>query len=287
MSEKVFLNDGLVDMADARVSVADAGFLYGAGLFETMRANNGVVFAIEDHLDRLFFSAHKLAIKNTYDKQYIHDAVYKVLEAKGLKNARLRLTLTGGKVTPEESEQKSTLLVTAAELAGYPAAYYEKGVVVALCPYRQNPFDPTCGHKVLSYFPRMLGLEFARKFRCAEALWFTNDNRLAEGCISNVFLVKDSVLYTPPIQTPVLAGVARKTIFEIALNGAVEVVEKDLYISDVLEADEVFLTNVIMQVMPINRVEKHAVGSGEVGPMTRRLAKEFDDYLRRQCTKAK
>jgi len=283
MSEKVFLDDGLVDMAEAEVSVADAGFLYGAGLFETMRANNGVVFAIEDHLDRLYFSAHKLAIKNTYDKQYMHDAVYKVLEANGLRDARLRLTLTGGKVTAEESEQKSTLLVTAAELAGYPAEYYEKGVMVALCPYRQNPFDPTCGHKVLSYFPRMLGLEFARKFRCAEALWFTNDNRLAEGCISNVFLVKGGKLLTPPVETPVLPGVARKTICELTLRDSISLKEKALTIVDVLSADEIFLTNVIMKVLPVNSVEKHTVGDGKVGPVTKKVRKMFDECVAECC----
>ena len=270
-------------MADAKVSVADAGFLYGAGLFETMRANNGVVFAIADHLDRLFFSAHKLAIKNTYDKQYIYDAVYKVLEANGLKDARLRLTLTGGQFTPEESEQKSTLLITAAELAGYPDEYYKKGVVVALCPYRQNPFDPTCGHKVLSYFPRMLGLEFARKFRCAEALWFTNDNRLAEGCISNVFLVKDEKLLTPPVETPVLPGVARKTICELALRDSIALEEKPLTIDDVLAADEIFLTNVIMKVLPVNSVEKHTVGDGKVGPVTKKVQKMFDECIAKCC----
>ncbi len=283
MSDKVFLNDALVDMAAAKVSVADAGFLYGAGLFETMRANNGVVFAIEDHLDRLYFSAHKLAIKNTYDKNYITEAVYKVLKANGLRDARVRLTLTGGKVTPEESEQKSTLLITAADLAGYPPAYYEKGVAVALCPYRQNPFDPTCGHKVLSYFPRMLGLEFARKYRCAEALWFTTDNHLAEGCISNVFLVKAAMLLTPPLGTPILPGVARKTICELALRNSLALEEKPLTIDDVLSADEIFLTNVIMKVLPVNSVEKHTVGEGTVGPITRTVQKMFDEFVEECC----
>jgi len=129
----------------------------------------------------------------------------------------------------------------------------------------------------------MIALNLAHKKRVAEALWFTVDNRLAEGCVSNVFLVKDSVLYTPPIATPVLAGVTRKTICQIALRNSIEFVEKDLYISDVLDADEILLTNVIMQIMPVTSVEKHAVGDGRVGATTKKLQKDFDDFVRSEC----
>lgn len=281
------MNDKLVDVDKACISPADGGFLYGAGLFETMRSCSGVVFCLKDHLDRLFFSAASLSIEHSYARKFITDAVYKVLDANELTDARLRLTLSNGPVTESEQKRRGTLLITATKFQPYPAEYYKDGAMVVLCPFRQNPAEPIYGHKTTNYLSRMIALNLARQKRAAESLWFTVDNRLAEGCISNVFLVKDSVLYTPPIRTPVLAGVARKTVFEIALNGAVEVVEKDLYISDLLEADEVFLTNVIMQVMPINRVEKHTVGSSEVGPITRRLAKKFDDYLKQQCSKAR
>jgi len=128
-----------------------------------------------------------------------------------------------------------------------------------------------------------MALKWAHHRRAAEALWFTVDNRLAEGCISNVFLVKDSVLYTPPIETPVLAGVARKTVCQIALKNSIELVEKNLYIDDCLSADEVFLTNVIMQIMPISRIEKHTVGNGKVGTMVKKLQKDFDEFIKKEC----
>jgi branched-chain amino acid aminotransferase len=279
--EKVFLNDKLVNADKASVSVNDSGLLYGAGLFETMRTRAGKVFALKDHLDRLFFSAKTLSIDIGCDKDYIADAIYKVLAANDLEDARMRLTVTGGSMSGED--RKSTLIITAAKLAAYPPEYYRKGVMVLLCPYRQNEHDPTCGHKVTSYFPRMIGLKFAHEKRAAEALWFTTDNRLAEGCISNVFLVKDSVLYTPPVSTPVLAGVARKALCRIAVDNSIELVEKDLYINDVLGADEILLTNVIMQVMPVNSVEKHTVGEGKVGPMAKKLKKLFDELVEREC----
>jgi len=287
MVEKVFLNNKLVDIDKARISVSDSGFLYGAGLFETMRACNGVVFCLKDHLDRLFFSASSLSIENSYDRKFIADAIYKVLKANKLSDARLRLTLTSGPMAEAEEERRATLLVMATKFQSYPPEYYKTGVLVVLCPFRQNTAEPIYGHKTINYFSRMIALNQARQKRAAEALWFTVDSRLAEGCISNVFLVKDSVLYTPPIRTPVLAGVARKTVCQIALENSIKLIEKDLYISDVLDADEIFLTNVIMQVLPISRVEKHTVGAGEVGPMTKRLQKYFDEFIESECRKAR
>jgi branched-subunit amino acid aminotransferase/4-amino-4-deoxychorismate lyase len=102
-----------------------------------------------------------------------------------------------------------------------------------------------------------------------------------------VFLVKDSVLYTPPIETPVLAGVARKTVCQIALKNSIKLVEKNLYIDDCLSADEVFLTNVIMQIMPISSIEKHTVGKGKPGPITKNLQKGYEELIKTECRKSK
>ena len=286
MMEKVFLNDKLVDIDKASVPVTDSGLLYGMGLFETMRSYNGVVFCLKDHLDRLFFSASSLSIENSYDRKYITDAIYKLLDANKLTDARLRLTLTSGPMAKSEEQRRSTLLITATKMQPYPPEYYKNGVLVVLCPFRQNQAEPIYGHKTINYLSRMIALDFAHRKKAAEALWFTVDNRLAEGCISNVFLVKEAALYTPPIATPVLAGVARKTVCQIALKNSIELVEKDLGINDVLDADEVFLTNVIMQILPISAVEKHTVGDGKVGPITKKLQKYFDELIKSECSKS-
>ncbi len=283
MAEKVFLNGKLIDIDKACVSVTDSSFLYGAGLFETMRSYNGVVFALDDHLDRLFFSAAALAINNPYDKKFIEESIYRVLHANELIDARIRLTLSAGPIAEIEQQRKPTLLITAVNFRPYPREYYQKGVMVVLCPFRQNPGEPTYGHKTTSYFPRMTALSLAHQKGAAEALWFTVDSRLAEGCVSNVFLVKNSVLYTPPIETPVLAGVARKTVCQIAVESSIKLTEKNLTIDDLLGADEVFLTNVVMQVMPVVAVEKHTVGNGKVGPMTKRLRISFDEVIQDRC----
>src|SRR4030042_6205290 len=116
MTEQVFLNDKLVYIDMACISVTDSGFLYGAGLFETIRSHNGVVFALTDHLDRLFASADVLSINNPYDREYITEAIDKVLRANNLTDARLRLPLRNGPIAESEEQHKSTLLITAATL---------------------------------------------------------------------------------------------------------------------------------------------------------------------------
>lgn len=283
MSDKVFLNDKLVDVEQAHVPVTDSGFLYGAGLFETMRSHNGVVFRLEDHLDRLFQSAASLSINHDHDKKSLTEAIDELLVANELTEARLRLTLTNGPITETVDQVQPTLLITASPLQLYPPEYYQTGVMVVLCPYRQNPTDPICGHKTTNYYPRLLALSLARQKAAAEALWFTTDNRLAEGCVSNVFLVKGSVLHSPALGTPVLPGIARKAVCRIAERESIQLIEKDLHISDVLEADEVFLTNVVMEVLPVIQVEKHTIGEGKVGPVTGELRRRFAELIEEEC----
>ena len=276
--EKVFLNDKIINATDARVPVTDSGFLYGMGLFETLRCTNGKVFAIEDHLERLFNSAQELSINNPYEKGYITDAINQTLAANNLTDARLRLTLTNGAMFDTE-QPGPTLLITATDLVPYPPEFYQKGVTVVLTDYRQNAYDALTVHKTTNYFSRLLELNRAHQKKAAEALWFTTENHLAEGCVSNVFLVKDSVVYTPPIDTPVLPGIMRKTVLEVAQKGSVELIEKGLVISDLLSADEVFLTNIIMTILPVVGIEAHTVGDGKPGEITEKLMNYLNEVL--------
>lgn len=273
MAKKVFLNDGIIDAGLAKVSVADSSFLYGAGLFETMRCDGGVIFSLSDHLDRLFGSGKALSINISYDKKYISDALYNTIEANGLKDARIRLTVSN--TLPSEDDPGSTLLISATKLEAYPEQLYEKGALAVLSPYKQNPADPTVGHKTTSYFSRLMALKYAHQKNATEAIWFTVDNRLAEGCVSNIFLVKDGVIHTPSVDTPILAGVARKTICQIARDNSMELVEGNLSIDDLLGADEVFLSNVIMRVLPVTNIEAHQIGDGQVGSITKKMAELF------------
>ena len=283
MTDKIFLNDKLINIDEAGISIGDSGFLYGAGLFETMRAYNSIVFRLDDHLDRLLTSAKTLFIEHFYNKEYLTEAVNKVLEANNLTDARIRLTLSAGAIPQAQAKPNPTLLVTATKLQPYPAEYYKKGVLVVLCPTRQNITDPACGHKTTSYLSRMLALKQAHEKKAAEALWFTIDGRLAEGCVSNIFLVKDSKLFTPRTNTPVLPGIARKTVCEMAIENKIELIENDLTIDDLLGANEVFITNVIMQVMPVIGIEKHNVGEGKPGAITKKIQDYYEEFVKSNC----
>ncbi len=280
MTQKVFLNNEIIDITDAKISSADAGFLYGAGLFETMRASNGVVFALDNHLDRLFASSEKLKINLRGDRQFVADAIYQTLNANELKEARIRLTATSGAINAEKAEP--TLLAVAVNFEPYPKEYYDKGIIVVLNSYRQNPSDVLAGHKTTSYFSRISALAVAHQKRAAEAIWFTVDGRLAEGCISNVFLVKDSVLLTPSLKTGILPGIARKTVLELAAQNSIKAEEKELTVDDLLGADEIFITNVIMQVMPVVAIESHNVGNAKPGTVTKKIMALYTEHFNKE-----
>ena len=284
MSAKVFLNGQMVDEPNAHVSIHDAGLMHGVGLFETMRSYQGVVFRLADHLDRLFRSAETLGIEIDHNRAEIAEAVEDLLDANSLTEARIRLTVTRGSLAQLDADQppKSTLILTAAKQESYPEEYYKKGMTVIISRYKQNPDDPLSGHKTLSFFSRMLALQEAQQKQAGEALMFTTTNRLAEGAISNVFLVKAGELLTPPLETPVLPGITRQVTLELAQGAEIEIEERELLIKDVLEADEIFLTNAIMGLMPVCRLEKHTIGNEKPGPVYQKLHDAYRQTIERE-----
>ncbi len=286
MTETVYLDGAFVPRASAVVSVFDGGWLHGAGLFETMRAENGRIFRLESHLERLRRSAEKLLRPIQRADLPSQDEFGELLKRNGLKAARVRLTVTAQEARKQEGKEardELTVCVTATRLEGYPAGLYESGVRAAICDFRQSPSDPTAGHKTTGQLPRLLGLREATRAGCMEALWFTPTNELAEGSISNVFVVREGVVKTPPLDTPVLPGIARGVVLSIAKQISIEAREVRLTINDLLDADEVFLTNAIMQVIPVIRVEKRDIGDGRVGPVAKRVLGEYRNLVRKEC----
>lgn len=288
MTSTVHLNGEFVDAASAHVSVYDGGWLHGAGLFETMRAENRSVFRLESHLDRLSRSAEKLLVPVPRDALPSPSTLAELLDRNALSDARVRLTVSAGAVHGESVEHRTDLTVcaTASALTSYPHDFYERGVHVTICTYRVSPSDPLAGHKTTSYLPRLLALRDAQQARCVEALWFTTANRLAEGSISSVWIVRDGVLKTPPLDTPVLPGIARGVILEIAKEIGIETRSCPLTIDDLLDADEVLLTNAIMQVMPVIRVERRDIAAARVGPIAKRLLEQYRGLVAKECGKA-
>lgn len=287
MSDFVYLSGRLVPQDEATVSVFDAGFSHGAGLFETLRAYNGRIMSLSAHIERLNLSASTLEIPVALDVEQIRDAADQLMEANDLREARLRLTVTPGNVPrpgQDPSEDRApTVLLVAEQVRPYPKELYESGMRVCICPYRQNPHDPLAGHKTLGYLPRLLAMKDASAKRCHEALWFTTDNRLAEGSVSNVFIVRDGMLVTPPTNTPCLPGTVRKSILELASANNVGFSEAAISIEELLAASEVFLTGSVLEVMPVTSIERHSVGAGVPGELTKKFAEWYRGMVREQC----
>ena len=281
MSAVVLFNGGFVNAAEARLDVYDGGWLHGAGVFETMRAEYGHVWRLESHLGRLMRSAERLLSPVPIDALPGREQFSELLERNELTAGRVRLTVTAGSMleAPGADGPRFTVAATVTPLTPYAPHLYQRGVRVKIAPYRQCTTDPLAGHKSTCYLPRLLALRDARRAGCEEALWFTEFNHLAEGSVTNVFLAKDGALRTPPLETPVLPGIARQAVLELAEAKGIEIVQKPTAISDLLDADEVFLTNVIMLVMPVTSVEQREIAGGRVGPLTQQLSAALNERV--------
>ncbi len=293
----VYLNGQMVDQREAKISVGDAGLQHSVGLFETMGVYHGRVFRVQDHLQRLANSAATLGLTREIDLNQLSHAIEQTIEHNRLDHARLRLTVTAGTTsllrpsTDSDPAIEPTVLVTPNEPITYDPAYFEQGVAVIIASSTTNPFDPTAGHKTLAYWQRLRTLRQAASTGAGEAIWLTTTNHIASGAVSNIFLVKDEQLFTPiargeevqgSLPAPVLPGITRATIIELAENTNISVTRRMLQINDLLEADEVFLTNSGWLMLPVNRVEKKQIGDGNVGPITRQLRTALLDLIDRE-----
>jgi D-amino acid aminotransferase len=271
-----YLNGRLVGDDEAKVAAFDLGLQLGVGLFETMRTYSGRFFRLAEHVDRLLASAAALKVPMGLDRRQLIEAAAMTVERNGLSDARVRITVTPGRKGSEAAGSVPTTLVTAVPLEAYPDDLYKAGMTTVVADVRQNETDPTARHKTLQYFTRLVALEEARRKGAAEALFFNTEKRLACGAISNVFLVEATgTLSTPSLETGILPGITRKAVLDLAGEAGMAVGEKTLFIQDLLSAREVFLTNSIMEVMPVVKVERHTVGDGSPGPVTRKLGEMY------------
>jgi len=276
----VHLNGQLVAAGQAAISVSDAGFLHGASSFTTMRAHNGVVFRLSAHLSRLLGTVETLGLRTDADAESLTAAAGELLEANELLEARMRITLTPGPISGGDP----TVLITADALPDYPAAWYSEGISVAITELRQSPGDIACGRKTGCYFPRILAMRTAAAKQASEALWFTAEGHLAEGCFCNVFLRSGDELLTPPLETPVLDGILRGAVIELCEKLAIKCVcDRPLVGRDVLDADELFMTSSCSGIRPVVRVEDRTIADGKVGPISQELMAAYADVLEAEC----
>ena len=295
MSEAVWINGSFVERDAARISAFDAGLLHGVGLFETMLATRGRVFRLDRHMARLERSARELGLSERLRVAALSEAVEAVVDRSGLGEgrARVRLTLTGGDLNllerSAQSQTDPTIVISVTPATKYPAEMFDKGVGVLIASAKANPLNEHEGHKTLSYWWRLRALQEAAGKRMGEALILQVTNHVCGGAVSNLFAVHGGTLVTPlargeeergVMPSPVLPGITREAVIDLADRVGVGCAKKLMNIADVLDADELFLTNASWGVLPVVGVEAKPIGDGRPGEMTRRLREMWLEAVR-------
>ncbi|HSW57901.1 MAG TPA: aminotransferase class IV [Dehalococcoidales bacterium] len=281
MKEIAYLNGAFLPLNEAKIPVTDYGFLFGYGLYETCRVYQGRLFRLDDHLARLEKSARALNIPCQISR--LKEAALETVRLNPFENARLRLTLTPGPGSPAadiRSCSSPTTLVTVVEYKPFPAETYKKGFRVIVFNLRRNSQSLLAGMKSISFIESMLARQEARIREVDDALLLNDRGSLAEASSSNVFLVSGGVLITPAEGSGLLPGITRQVVIELAQAAGLKCREKDIQPPEMQKAEEVFITNSMIEIMPVTVIEGRAVGSGVPGPVTRQLMEAYRDLVK-------
>jgi len=282
---KIYLNGQLVDKEKAVISVFDHGLLYGDGVFEGIRAYNGRVFKLKEHLDRLYNSARAIMLDIPMTKKAMEEAVLATLMANRLRDAYIRLIITRGEgdlgLDPRKCAKPSVIIITD-RIALYPGDLYEKGLSVITSAIRRNipeALNPCI--KSLNYLNNVLAKAEASRVNSPEAIMLNREGYVAECTGDNIFILKENALVTPPTSIGALEGITRNVVMEIARNKLKLLVKEDFFTPyHVYVADEVFLTGTAAEVIPVTEIDGRVIGDGKPGKITLRLVKEFRELTR-------
>lgn len=279
----IYINGDYLPQDQARVSVFDRGFLLGDGIFETVRAYYGRIFKLEDHLDRLFGSADGIQLSLPHTREEFGDILDQVLEKNKLKDALIRITITRGEgdigsVLP--TTVKPTVVILPRPFAGYPPSFCEKGLKVVTIEARDRPLSgPHPRIKSTSFLKNILAKIQAQQKGSDDAVLLNWQGYAAEATTSNLFIVKEGRLVTPSPEVGILEGITRKTVMELARGQGIPVEEALLSREELYQADECFLTNTSMEIMPVVAMDGHVLGAGHPGPLTIFLRKVFQESV--------
>jgi branched-subunit amino acid aminotransferase/4-amino-4-deoxychorismate lyase len=267
----VYLNGEYVPADEATIPALDAGVLFGRGVFETFRARRGSVYRLDQHLQRLKAGAKTLSIPLPQALAELPAIVRELARQCELVDARVRLTLTAGAEGGDPS-----LLIEAKPVTGYPPTMYERGAAAVIASVRRNETSPLAGVKTLNYTDNVLAREAAGSEGADEAIMLNGRGLIADGSAFNVFAVRDGQLRTPTVEDGALPGVTRGAVLELASEAGIAAEETALTPDDLQSADEAFLTNAIVGVMPLVSVDGGKIGDGRPGPLTQQVKELYE-----------
>jgi branched-chain amino acid aminotransferase len=274
------LIDGILAGEEAtKVSIFERGYLYGDGIFDTMRSYKGKIFRFEDHFERLNKNACALGINPALGDRELNALILKLLKKNKLKDAYIRVAISRGKagLGPKPVKRiKPHLTVIVRPSKHYPADFYEKGVEVRISPVRR--FSPSALDgkiKSMNYLNSILARGGAAGEDVFETLLLSEDGYITEGSFSNIFIVREDKLITPPSHLGVLEGITRKVVLEIAERLGIDTETVPFNSYDIYTAGESFLTSTGIEVMPVRMLDKRIIGKGIPGKITQIIGEEF------------
>jgi len=286
MALKIWMNTGLVEEAEAKVSVFDHGLLYGDGVFEGIRVYNSRVFELEAHIKRLYESARAIRLAIPMSQAELCAAVETTVAANAVVDGYIRLVVTRGvgSLGLNPFECKNTgLIIIADNIQLYAEELYEKGMkVISATTIRNHPLSLSPQVKSLNYLNNILAKIEALDSGVPEAIMYNHEGYVAEASGDNVFTVRNGVIHTPPTEAGGLEGVTRQVVIRLAQKAGLSVVEKNLTRYDLHVCDELFLTGTAAEVIGIVEIDKRTIGDGRPGPITRLLREKFDNYAREE-----
>jgi len=275
----IYCDGKFVDSQEAKISVFDHGFLYGDGIFEGIRAYNGKVFKLKEHIDRLYESANSILMNIEISRREMMDIVLETVRKNNLTDAYIRLVVSRGVgdlgLNPKKCS-KVQIVCIAGSITLYPQSMYENGMEIITASTRRNAIDAVNARiKSLNYLNNILAKIEANRAGVEEALMLNQQGYVCEATGDNIFIVKDGKLYTPPVWAGALKGITRDTVIELAQEDGIPVAEELFALHDVYTADECFLTGTAAELIPVTCVDSRVINDGKPGPIFKQLLAKF------------
>jgi branched-chain amino acid aminotransferase len=279
----IYIDGEYYPKSQAKISVFDHGLLYGDGVFEGIRAYNGIVFKLKEHINRLYQSAHAMMLQIPLTKEQMVEAVLETLRKNKMKDAYIRLVVTRGVgdlgLDPRKCPKATVIIITGGiVLHGNEAKM--KGITTLISWVRRNPVDATSHEiKSLNYLNSVMAKIEANSAGADEAVCLDKSGFVSEGVGENIFIVKNGRILTPPVCSGALPGITAQVVTKLAAELGHEIVESNITPYQLLNADEAFFTGTAAEIVPIREVNKRQIGDGKPGPVTKQLVAEFQKVV--------
>jgi branched-chain amino acid aminotransferase len=275
----IYVDGSYYPKSEAKISVYDHGFLYGDGVFEGIRAYNGSVFKLKEHIDRLYLSARAIMMEIPMTKEEMTKAVVDTLKKNKLTDAYIRLVVSRGAgdlgLDPRKCSKPTVIIITD-RIKLHDGSAKEKGITAIISWVKRDPVDATSHEiKSLNYLNSILAKLEANSANVDEAICLNKEGFVCEGVAENIFTVSNGIIITPPTSTGALRGITRNVVIEIAQKLGYTVVKKEITPADLFIADEVFFTGTAAEVVPVKEINKRKIGDGSPGPVTKKLMEEY------------